>query len=176
LTGRDNVWKHGTRNWPCAISWFAGGLYPGSYRSVRRRFHDCARPTAIGPKAASCDALAAAPWQRRKSCLRLRQRPARQPEAADPDIPPTMVGLPDPDVPAGVVSWVRNRHAAGATLVLLCSGGFTLAATGLVDGKSVATHQICAEALAKRFPQIVVDVNRRTIDHGDIVTAGGFLA
>jgi hypothetical protein len=34
----------------CAISWRAGGLYPGSYRSVRRRFHDCARPTAIGPK------------------------------------------------------------------------------------------------------------------------------
>ncbi|HSV24161.1 MAG TPA: GlxA family transcriptional regulator, partial [Xanthobacteraceae bacterium] len=72
-------------------------------------------------------------------------------------IPPTMVNLPDPDVPAGVVSWVRNRHAAGATLVSLCSGAFILAETGLVDGLSVATHQICAEALAKRFPQIVVD-------------------
>jgi transcriptional regulator GlxA family with amidase domain len=91
-------------------------------------------------------------------------------------IPPTMVDLPDPDVPAGVVSWVRNRHAAGATLVSLCSGAFILAETGLVDGKSVATHQICAEALAKRFPQIVVDVNRRIIDHGDIITAGGFLS
>src|SRR6202030_4031749 len=91
-------------------------------------------------------------------------------------IPPTMVNLPDPDVPVGVVSWVRNRHAAGATLVSLCSGAFILAETGLVDGKSVATHQICAEALAKRFPQIVVDVNRRIIDHGDIVTAGGFLS
>jgi transcriptional regulator GlxA family with amidase domain len=91
-------------------------------------------------------------------------------------IPPTMVDLPDPDVPAGVVSWLRNRYASGATLVSLCSGAFILAATGLVDGKSVATHQICAEALAKRFPQIVVDVNRRIIDHGDIVSAGGFLA
>src|ERR1700747_3161001 len=91
-------------------------------------------------------------------------------------IPPTMVDLPDPDVPAGVVSWVRNRHAAGATLVSLCSGAFILAQTGLVDGKSVATHQICAEALAKRFPQIVVDVNRRIIDRGDIITAGGFLS
>jgi transcriptional regulator GlxA family with amidase domain len=91
-------------------------------------------------------------------------------------IPPTMVNLPDPDVPAGVVSWVRNRHAAGATLVSLCSGAFILAETGLVDGLSVATHQICAEALAKRFPQIVVDVNRRIIDHGDIITAGGFLS
>jgi len=91
-------------------------------------------------------------------------------------IPPTMVNLPDPDIPAGVVSWVRNRHAAGTTLVSLCSGTFILAETGLVDGQSVATHQICAKALAKRFPQIVVDTNRRIIDHGDIITAGGFLS
>jgi transcriptional regulator GlxA family with amidase domain len=91
-------------------------------------------------------------------------------------IPPTMVDLPDPDVPTGVVSWVRNRHAAGATLVSLCSGAFILAETGLVDGQSVATHQICAKALAKRFPKIVVDTSRRIIDHGDIITAGGFLS
>lgn len=91
-------------------------------------------------------------------------------------IPPTMVGLPDPRVPSGVVTWVRNCHAAGATLVSLCSGAFILAETGLVDGKAVATHQICAQALARRFPLVVVDVNRRLIDHGDIVTAGGFLA
>jgi len=68
------------------------------------------------------------------------------------------------------------RHAAGTTLVSLCSGAFILAETGLVDGLSVATHQICAEALAKRFPQIVVDTSRRIIDHGDIITAGGFLS
>ena len=91
-------------------------------------------------------------------------------------IPPTMVNLPDPDVPAGVVSWVCNRHAAGADLVSLCSGAFILAQTGLVDGLSVATHQICAKALAKRFPKIVVHTNRRIIDHGDIITAGGFLS
>jgi transcriptional regulator GlxA family with amidase domain len=91
-------------------------------------------------------------------------------------IPPTMVNLPDPDIPAGVVSWVRSLHANGATLVSLCSGSFILAETGLVDGLSVATHQICAGALAKRFPRIVVDTNRRIIDHGGIITAGGFLA
>jgi transcriptional regulator GlxA family with amidase domain len=91
-------------------------------------------------------------------------------------IPPTMVNLPDPDVPAGVVSWVRNRHAAGATLVSLCSSTFILAETGLVDGQQVATHQICAKALAKRFPKIVVDTDRRIVDHGDIITAGGFLS
>jgi transcriptional regulator GlxA family with amidase domain len=102
--------------------------------------------------------------------------PSASPRPQTLIIPPTMVNLPDPDVPAGVVSWVRNRHAAGVTLVSLCSGAFILAETGLIDGLSVATHQICAEALAKRFPQIVVDTNRRVIDHGDIITAGGFLA
>src|SRR5271154_2015641 len=90
-------------------------------------------------------------------------------------IPPTMVD-PDPDVPVGVASWVRDRYLAGSALVSLCSGAFILAATGLVDGQSVATHQICAEALAKRFPKIVVDTNRRIIDHGDVITAGGFLS
>jgi transcriptional regulator GlxA family with amidase domain len=90
-------------------------------------------------------------------------------------IPPT-VQDPDPDIPAGVVSWVRNRHASGAMLVSLCSGAFILAETGLVDGQSVATHQICAPALARRFPKIFVDTDRRIIDHGDIITAGGFLS
>jgi transcriptional regulator GlxA family with amidase domain len=102
--------------------------------------------------------------------------PGGNPQPRTLIIPPTMVNLPDPDIPAGVVSWVRNRHAAGTTLVSLCSGTFILAETGLVDGQSVATHQICAKALAKRFPQIVVDTNRRIIDHGDIITAGGFLS
>jgi transcriptional regulator GlxA family with amidase domain len=90
-------------------------------------------------------------------------------------IPPTMVDT-NPEVPAGVVTWVGKRHAVGATLVSLCSGAFILAETGLVDGLSVAAPQICAKELAKRFPKIIVDTNRRIIDHGDIITAGGFLS
>ncbi len=91
-------------------------------------------------------------------------------------IPPTMVNLPNPDVPSGVVSWLRRHHARGAKLVSVCSGAFILAETGLVAGRSVSTHRICAEALAKRFPEIAVDTNERIIDHGDIITAGGFMA
>jgi transcriptional regulator GlxA family with amidase domain len=91
-------------------------------------------------------------------------------------IPITMTNLPNPVIPSGAVYWLRKQHAAGATLVSLCSGAFILAETGLVAGRSVATHRICAEALAKRFPDIVVDTKRRIIDHGDIITAGGFLS
>ena len=89
-------------------------------------------------------------------------------------IPPTMVDLPDPDIPAGVVSWLRTRNARGAKLVSVCSGAFILAATGLVAGHSVSTHRICAEALAKRFPEITVDTNQRIIKDGDIITQADF--
>jgi transcriptional regulator GlxA family with amidase domain len=91
-------------------------------------------------------------------------------------IPPTMVDLPDPNVPVGVASWLRSQHTAGAKLVSVCSGAFILAETGLVAGRSVSTHRICAEALAKRFPEVSVDPNERIVDEGDIITAGGFMA
>src|SRR5262249_10475978 len=42
--------------------------------------------------------------------------------------------------------------------------------------RTVATHRACADALAQRFPRIVVEANRGIIDDGDIITAGGFLA
>jgi transcriptional regulator GlxA family with amidase domain len=102
--------------------------------------------------------------------------PHGSPQARILIIPATMVDLPDPDIPAGVVSWLRSRYACGAILVSVCSGAFILAATGLVAGRSVSTHRICAEALAERFPEITVDTNQRIIDDGDIITAGGFLA
>jgi transcriptional regulator GlxA family with amidase domain len=102
--------------------------------------------------------------------------PRERPEPRILVIPPTLVDLPDPDVPTGVASWLRSQHAGGAKLVSVCSGAFILAETGLVAGRSVSTHPICAEALAKRFPEIAVDPNQRIIDHGDIITAGGFLA
>jgi transcriptional regulator GlxA family with amidase domain len=72
--------------------------------------------------------------------------------------------------------WLRRQHDRGAKLVSVCSGAFILAETGLVAGRSVCTHRICADALAKRFPEIAVDTNQRIIDHGDIITAGGFMA
>ena len=58
-------------------------------------------------------------------------------------IPPTMVDLPDPDIPTGVASSLRSRHAEGAKLASLCSGAFILAETGLAAGRSISTHRFC---------------------------------
>jgi transcriptional regulator GlxA family with amidase domain len=94
--------------------------------------------------------------------------PRGHPQPANLIIPP-MVDI-NPSVPTGVTAWLRGRHADGAELVSVCSGAFMLAETGLVARRSVSTHRICAEALAKRFPEIHVDTRRRIIDHGDIIT------
>jgi transcriptional regulator GlxA family with amidase domain len=74
------------------------------------------------------------------------------------------------------VSWLRRQHARGAKLVSVCSGAFLLTETGLLAGRPVSTHRICAGALAERFPKITVDTNQRIIDDGDIITAGGFMS
>jgi transcriptional regulator GlxA family with amidase domain len=102
--------------------------------------------------------------------------PRGSPEPQILIVPPTMVDSPNPEAPARVASWLRNCHSTGAKLVSICSGAFLLAETGVVAGRSVSTHRICADSLAKRFPDITVDANERMIDHGDIMTAGGFMA
>ena len=91
-------------------------------------------------------------------------------------IPPTMVDLSNPDVPTEIIAWLRLQHARGAKLVSVCSGAFILAGTGLIAKRTVSTHSICAQALAERFPGIAVDTSLRIIDHGDIISAGGFMA
>jgi AraC family transcriptional activator FtrA len=48
-----------------------------------------------------------------------------------------------------------------------------LAATGLLDGRRVATHWRYADQLQRRFPAVQVDPDVLYIDHGDIATSGG---
>jgi len=91
-------------------------------------------------------------------------------------LPPTLSSLPDPETCVGLARWLRLRHAQGTRLATVCSGVFLVAGTGLLDGRTVATHRGCARALMESFPRIAVDFEARVIDHSDILTAGGFLA
>lgn len=91
-------------------------------------------------------------------------------------VPPTLVALPEPAPMAAIARWLGERHATGATLASVCSGAFLLAETGLLAGRPAATHWSCAEELAGRFPDIRVETGGRVIDHGDLLTAGGFMA
>ena len=90
--------------------------------------------------------------------------------------PPSLV-MPAKMKPMQVFAgWLADRHAQGSTLCSVCAGAFLLGETGLLEGREATTHWAFADALAARFPEIKVDVDRMVIDDGDIITAGGILA
>ena len=87
-------------------------------------------------------------------------------------------GTEDPraDPPADVLDALRAAHARGARLVSICSGAFVLAATGLLDGRTAATHWRYAGLLAERFPAVRVTADVLYVDHGSLLTSAGTAA
>lgn len=54
------------------------------------------------------------------------------------------------------VAAVARAASAGILVVSLCTGAFTLAAAGLLDGRNATTHWRFADELARRYPHIHV--------------------
>jgi AraC family transcriptional activator FtrA len=71
---------------------------------------------------------------------------------------------------------LRCAHANGARLVSICSGAFTLAAAGLLDGREAATHWLHARLLQERFPRVRVNADVLYVDGGDVLTSAGTAA
>ncbi len=71
---------------------------------------------------------------------------------------------------------LRRAHARGARILSVCSGAFTLAAAGLLDGRRATTHWMHAAELARRYPKVKVDPDVLYVDEGDILTSAGTAA
>lgn len=96
---------------------------------------------------------------------------------------------PAPDVlvvPGGSISgalaseptlrYVREVTAHDRQTLSVCNGAFLLAAAGLLDGLSATTTNGNIAKLAAQYPKIRVVRDRRWVDNGHIVTAGGLSA
>ncbi|MDX6264006.1 MAG: AraC family transcriptional regulator, transcriptional activator FtrA [Kribbellaceae bacterium] len=77
---------------------------------------------------------------------------------------------------AEVVALVREVHRRGIRLASICTGAFTLAAAGLLDGRMAATHWAHAERLAREYPQVEVATDVLYLDDGDVLTSAGVTA
>ena len=55
----------------------------------------------------------------------------------------------------------------------VCTGAFVLARTGLLDGREATTHHLFYDQFANEFPKVKLVRNRRFIDNGGIMSAGG---
>jgi AraC family transcriptional regulator, transcriptional activator FtrA len=82
----------------------------------------------------------------------------------------------DAPVPTAIIEALRRAHANGARLLSICSGAFVLAATGLLDGKRIATHWRYADRMRARFPHIECDSNVLFCEQGRILTSAGSAA
>ncbi|WAL96153.1 GlxA family transcriptional regulator [Streptomyces sp. Je 1-369] len=64
----------------------------------------------------------------------------------------------------------------GTRLMAICTGGYILAAAGLLDGRPATTHWSSADHFQALFPRVEVDADVLFIDDGDILTSAGVAA
>ncbi|WP_351226964.1 helix-turn-helix domain-containing protein [Streptomyces sp. NPDC002133] len=68
------------------------------------------------------------------------------------------------------------RLRPGTRMVSICTGGYVLAAAGLLDGRPATTHWSSAEHFQRLFPKVRVDADVLFIDDGDVLTSAGVAA
>jgi AraC family transcriptional activator FtrA len=89
-----------------------------------------------------------------------------------------MPNRPDTDTPThpAVIKAVQRAHQRGARLVGLCTGAYTLAEAGLLDGRPAAVHWQLAGDFRRRHPKVDLQPDVLFVDDGDILTSAGSAA
>jgi AraC family transcriptional regulator, transcriptional activator FtrA len=72
-----------------------------------------------------------------------------------------------------VLDWLRQHGQAPTLLFSWCSGAEVLAASGLIDGKTVTTHWGNIDAYEQAYPAVHWQRGERYIDSGTLLTTGG---
>jgi transcriptional regulator GlxA family with amidase domain len=72
-----------------------------------------------------------------------------------------------------MLDWIVKQYKGGAAIAALCIGAFVLAGTGLLDGKTCATHWEFAGRFRQMFPAVNLIDDRIITDENNIYTSGG---
>ncbi|MEO8583807.1 MAG: helix-turn-helix domain-containing protein [Flavitalea sp.] len=71
------------------------------------------------------------------------------------------------------VPWIIKQHHMGSEVASLCVGAFLLASTGLINGRSCATHWMAANDFKKMFPEVNLVEDKIITDERGIYSSGG---
>ncbi|MBO6515429.1 MAG: helix-turn-helix domain-containing protein [Bacteroidia bacterium] len=72
------------------------------------------------------------------------------------------------------IPWIVNQRISnGAEVASLCTGAFLLAETGLLNGKSCATHWMAADVFRRMYPQINLLSDKIISEDNGIYSSGG---
>ncbi len=72
-----------------------------------------------------------------------------------------------------VLSWLRREARKGLTVGGLCTGAFTLAKAGLLDGKRATIHWENQDSFAEEFEEVQLTKSVFVVDGNRLSTAGG---
>jgi transcriptional regulator GlxA family with amidase domain len=86
---------------------------------------------------------------------------------------PGGVGIQDMQRSAHLLPFIRKVAESGSRVASVCSGAFLLAESGILAGKTAATHWREAAELARRYPSISVDADSLFVRDGNIWTSAG---
>lgn len=75
---------------------------------------------------------------------------------------------------AAFIPWIKEQRLKNnAEIASLCTGAFLLAETGLLDGKTCATHWIAHEAFKNKYPQVLLAPEKIICEDNGIYSSGG---
>jgi transcriptional regulator GlxA family with amidase domain len=96
---------------------------------------------------------------------------------ADLDGADTIVVPGRNDVTAGtsddVLRALKSAYARGTRIASICSGAFTLAEAGLLDGRRATTHWLAADLFRATNPALDLDPDVLYVDEGQVLTSAG---
>ena len=72
-----------------------------------------------------------------------------------------------------VLRALKSAHADGTRIASICSGAFTLAEAGLLDGKRATTHWLAADLFRATYPEVDLDPDVLYVDEGQVLTSAG---
>jgi transcriptional regulator GlxA family with amidase domain len=78
------------------------------------------------------------------------------------------VGTPD-----DVLRALKSAYASGTRIASICSGAFTLAEAGLLDGRRATTHWVATDLFRAAFPAVNLDPDVLYVDEGQVLTSAG---
>jgi len=78
--------------------------------------------------------------------------------------------------PNRLLGELRDAAERGARLVSICTGAFTLAWAGLLDGREATTHWAVSAVFAELFPAVHLDPTVLYVDDGTVLTSAGVAA
>jgi transcriptional regulator GlxA family with amidase domain len=75
--------------------------------------------------------------------------------------------------PEEALRTLKSAYAAGGRIASICTGAFTLAEAGLLDGKRATTHWLAADLFRATFPAVHLDTDVLYVDEGQVLTSAG---